>query len=117
MTGAERIARERQRQHDAEGYLCTHDDTHTLGELALAAICYAAPRPIYIESRGPVGTWISYQDPWPDDWHDNRPHPNPRTWSATDRIRALEKAGALIAAEIDRLLRTQPAADAAKETT
>lgn len=41
----ERIAAERTRQIEREGYTPEHDDTHDGGELALAAACYAAAGP------------------------------------------------------------------------
>jgi hypothetical protein len=91
--GAERIADERLRQIMAEGFTAEHDDGHIHGELAMAAACYAAPGGIY--DLHPV---------WPWDGEDKRPDHTP---TDDDRIRLLEKAGALIAAEIDRLLRKQ----------
>lgn len=122
LSGAGRIAAERRRQVEAEGWTPEHDDGHEHGELAWAAVCYAAPEPV----RGPVWrpcncrsagecnhirgikTW---GDPWPwsAEW-DKRPQANE---PLPARIRALEKAGALIAAEIDRLQRLSDALDAA----
>jgi hypothetical protein len=92
-TGVERIAAERQRQIEAEGWTAAHDDEHEDGELALAAALYASPVPLYARHRSG-----HHYDPWPwsEDW-DKR--------GTTSRLRALEKAGALIAAEIDRLTR------------
>lgn len=95
MTGAERIAAERQRQIDVEGWTPEHDDAHDQGELLRAAFFYAAIgvdglTPDEIPAR-PEG-W-----PWALDW-----------WKPSlDPIRNLERAGALIAAEIDRLLRAR----------
>jgi hypothetical protein len=43
MTGAERIAAERQRQVEVEGYDASHDQGHH-DELAAAAATYALPR-------------------------------------------------------------------------
>ncbi len=107
MNGVEMIARERKRQIDEEGFTSSHDDCHALGEIAMAAACYAAPELIFTRSDYAYG--VSFQDPWP--WgspYDKRPRkgnvvsPNcPRK----KRITLLVKAGALIAAEIDRLLR------------
>lgn len=115
MIGIERIAAERQRQIDKERWTPEHDDEHEDGELALAAVCYAAPEPIFVHeersvqansSRGidsnvysyPHRVVRGYWDPWPwdDEWDKREKH---------DRIRQLTIAGALIAAEIDRLLR------------
>lgn len=91
--GADLIRQERNRQMTEEGWAVEHDDMHAAGELAMAAMCYAESpydRITEGDARTPVG-W-----PWePDDW---KPTPD-------DRVRELVKAGALIAAEIDRLLR------------
>lgn len=81
------IAAERKRQIDAEGWTAEHDDRHEFGELALAAACYALT---HRWRRAFV--WRI----WP--WSVNNFKPK-------DRITDLVRAGALIAAEIDRLLR------------
>jgi hypothetical protein len=109
--GADLIAQERQRQISTEGWSPTHDDRHDQGELALAAIKYASPLAVEVgyyvhHSCGcrSVGecphTVLSdkkeWSDPWP--WHRS-------SFKPSDRIRDLVKAGALIAAEIDRLQR------------
>jgi len=92
-TGVELIAEERQRQIEAEGFTKEHDAEHKNGELAKAAICYADPDVYYhqenryLKFRKPNDFW-----PWDVRW-----------FKPTDRIRDLVKAGALIAAEIDRL--------------
>jgi hypothetical protein len=113
MTGAERIAAERARQVSEEGYDAAHDDEHNGGEIAMAAACYAAPELIYV--RDDRANQVNFTDPWP--WHpryDARPHDGnvvtPEHATRAERIRLLEKAGALVAAEIDRLLRA-PADD------
>lgn len=112
MTGVERIAKERERQVRAEGWTAGHDDNHVDGELAMAAACYATPELLY-QMDGSGVNEIRFVDPWP--WsqdEDKRPHPGDgnfvgpnRDLPIAKRIRQLEKAGALIAAEIDRLLR------------
>lgn len=91
-TGAELIADERQRQMDVEGWTPEHDDEHDMGELAYAAACYAS----YAGER---------RERSPAFW----PFAN-TDWKPGEAIRDLAKAGALIAAEIDRLQRqgTQP---------
>jgi hypothetical protein len=97
QTGLELIAAERQRQVEQEGWTPEHDDAHETGDLALAAACYATPesRRQY-EDGAPLDPWW----PWDDGWW--KPSPE-------NRIRELVKAGALIAAEIDRLQRaTRP---------
>lgn len=98
--GVELIGLERQRQLDAEGWTPEHDAKHSDGALALAATSYAAPPFTGFRSPGreangfPPDTW-----PWADEWW--KPTPD-------DRVRELTKAGALIAAEIDRLQAAQP---------
>lgn len=94
-TGAELIAAERRRQVDAEGWTPEHDDAHGDDELAHAAATYALPayaRTYRAPHRAPM-EW-----PWEDKWFKPSPF---------DRIRELVKAGALIAAEIDRLQREE----------
>lgn len=93
MTGVERIAAERQRQIEVEGWTPEHDDEHNNRELAKAAACYAVGTDRFKSIGGEVvAVW-----PWEDRW-----------WKPSDDpIRNLEKAGALIAAEIDRLQRKQ----------
>ncbi len=87
--GSARIVAERQRQVSAEGWTPEHDAEHVDGELAEAAACYAMPT-IHRPATRPPSLW-----PW--DWTWWKPSPD-------SRIRELEKAGALCAAEIDRLL-------------
>ena len=93
MNGVELIAAERQRQIDVEGWSALHDRQWTTDELALAAACYAVPEEVRrAESKSPVKRYWPFGPAW---W---KPTPH-------DRIRELVKAGALIAAEIDRLQR------------
>lgn len=100
MTGIELIARERARQVEEEGWTAEHDDRHRHGELAQAAAVYALPGSRKRTSG--YGAVIVEVDlarllfPWQDGFY--RPTPD-------DRVRELAKAGALIAAEIDRLQR------------
>jgi hypothetical protein len=93
MNGIERIAAERQRQIDEEGRTSAHDDQHTNEQLAYAAAYYVLPESA-VDRFG-----IEFDLLWP--W----PEPRPIPAIEHSRIRELEKAGALIAAEIDRLLR------------
>lgn len=95
-TGTELIEEERLRQVEKEGWTSEHDDKHTEEELAAAAVCYASPE-----------KWRDYYDkdddiplcwPWSKAWWKPTPY---------DRIKELMKAGALIAAEIDRLQRVE----------
>lgn len=90
QTGTELIAAERQRQVAQEGWTLEHDDEHDDGELLQAARCYLSLNPDYPHLTGAALDW-----PWHPDWW--KPSPDP--------IRNLVKAGALIAAEIDRLQR------------
>lgn len=102
MNGVEMIEAERQRQLDEEGFTNEHDDQHTAGELAIVAACFASPVQLYCYRDG-----VLLQDIWPDTWH--------RCWDKrgpdADRIELLAKAGALIAAEIDRLKRRKKHAE------
>lgn len=123
MTGVEMIAAERLRQVTVEGYRNPHDDEHNKGELAFAAACYAAPACIYVEQRLSYNQ-IRFVDPWP--WlniYDKRPRPSrgnyvePEKATDDERISLLTKAGALIAAEIDRLHRKKEKADGSQAQT
>jgi hypothetical protein len=99
-TGIDIIAAERKRQLGVKGYTPEHDDEHDLGELALAAALYALPydaqvgnEPLlkqddYIALHIALETGCNFfVDPEPD------------------KLKRLAKAGALIAAEIDRVRR------------
>lgn len=101
-TGIEYIAAERQRQIDKEGYSAAHDDFHGCGELTDAAIVYADCASSQVRGATPDELEEFYVDgdadpQWP--WSEDAPKLN------GDPIRNLAKAGALIAAEIDRILR------------
>lgn len=114
-SGVDLIAAERTRQIEQEGWTPEHDDEHDDHSLALAAACYAAPKHILVRAYdAPDG--ITFGDPWPwaDEW-DKRPRDidgmvrSAEDQTHAERIRCLVKAGALIAAEIDRLRRLQAA--------
>jgi hypothetical protein len=97
-TGIEVIAEERQRQILVEGWTCEHDDTHTSSSMAMAAVSYAIMAASFYR-------WNSQKELaellWPPEW-------GKEWWKPSkDPIRNLAKAGALIAAEIDRLQRLQ----------
>jgi hypothetical protein len=109
MTGVQLIAAERKRQIKEEGWTAEHDTQHPRGALAKAAICYAAPDRVFELMEDNFG--YDFRDPWPwDQRWDKRerdkqtdeliPHKN---LTLDQRIRNLVKAGALIAAEIDKL--------------
>lgn len=105
-SGLELIALERKRQIEILGFDLDHDDEHAVHELAWAAAAYTMPSP--------------FIDIFPRSWakqYDKRPRLPGEDLSSADalieagktneRIRALVKAGALIAAEIDRLKRIE----------
>lgn len=101
--GIELIAAERARQMVVEGWTADHDDKHEHGEMAHAAACYAVGEPVFVQNRYYLYddmrlTEVSFLNLWP--WGAEWYKPN-------DRISDLVRAGALIAAEIDRLLREQ----------
>lgn len=85
MTGVELIAKERAEQLEKHGWDATHDDEHKEEQLTGVAL-YAL-------------TWDV--DFWPDDWDDEL---MVKIAAKTEKERLIV-AGALIAAEIDRLTR------------
>jgi hypothetical protein len=97
------IAVERGRQLSQEGYTLEHDDRHTLGEIADAACCYADFASAQVRGAELEEIKECYFDHMPNDvqwpWEEEGFKPS------YDPIRNLVKAGALIAAEIDRLRR------------
>jgi hypothetical protein len=97
QAGAGLIAAERERQVNEEGWTPEHDDQHKYGEIRLAAKGYLdSPDGEWIGRGGGKVTPMNW--PWNAEWF--KPTPG-------DPIRSLVKAGALIAAEIDRLQREQ----------
>ena len=109
--GIELIAAERQRQIDEEGWTSEHDDSHDKGELADAAAVYARvtqANVLRVIEQPYVHGW-----PWDIEWlkpFGEPPASNPyykHSFPVVDRLRCLVKAGALIAAEIDRLQRIE----------
>jgi hypothetical protein len=110
LPGIALIEAERRRQISAEGWDAEHDNRHDAGEMALAASCYASPTLLY-EMKPNYANQIVFVDPWPweDCWDKRQRDGNvimPNSFCTTkERIRQLSKAGALIAAELDRLLR------------
>ncbi|WP_051327546.1 hypothetical protein [Desulfatibacillum aliphaticivorans] len=113
-TGVELIAAERLRQIEEEGWSVYHDvKEHRNGELAMVASCFAAPRQIFIQTTSDNG--MCFYDPWPKSWQegwDKRPRNlvgmgrriDYNGFKPGQRFDILVKAGALIAAELDRLL-------------
>lgn len=95
--GALLIAHERARQINMEGWTAKHDDEHSNGEMAAAAAAYIIHTK---EARHLAGT-VDYLNaspvdewPWGEEW-----------WKPKTPLADLIRAGALIAAEIDRLQR------------
>lgn len=103
-TGTDLIAAERRRQIEQEGWTADHDAKHDAGELVEAARCYltsaeatfSGPRCVTFDGGFRPGEGTPYDWPWGNGWK-----------PTGDPIRDLTKAGALIAAEIDRLLRQE----------
>lgn len=96
VTGTDLIAAERQRQIDAEGFTLTHDASYDRRELLDAARAYLGAARFADRFQRPMDTGARQRDtywPWDESW-----------WKpSADPIPNLVKAGALIAAEIDRL--------------
>jgi len=117
VSGAELIKMERERQKHREKFDAKHDEENNWGQLAIAASCYAAfaaYTKIYEMDDKYVGM-IKFVEPWPWDtkWDKRYDYgerkknpgnslPNPKTLTKKERLDLLVKAGALIAAEIDR---------------
>lgn len=93
VDGAQLIAEERRRQVITEGWTVDHDDAHTNDELVRAAVVYLTFR----EGRPPWWAADAVPAIWPFE---------PEAWKASGEAGPnLVKAGALIAAELDRLQR------------
>ena len=108
MIGIKLITAERKRQIEVEKWTAKHDEQHEDGELSLVAALYATPCDLFTIKLSKSG--VSWVDPWP--WHDmiDPPRGGPLmkvpAWDKRkkhSRLRRLVIAGALIAAEIDRL--------------
>jgi hypothetical protein len=88
------IIAERQRQISVEGWTPEHDDEHEGGQMAVASACYILHTVAGINGRCQItvpGMW-----PWAPEW-----------WKPSTPMRNLEKAGALIVAEMERLERME----------
>lgn len=95
-TGAELIAEERIRQIEKEGWSAEHDDEeHGGGAGLVRAAIYYAMEEADVPDDDDLNL-LPFAWPWSEQW-----------WKPEDEdpIRNLTKAGALIAAEIDRLNR------------
>jgi hypothetical protein len=108
MSGIELIMAERDRQIHIEGWLPEHDDRHNECELLDAAFCYGGMAGSQVmDDDGGEEAQFALLETWPFAVGQWKPDPDP--------VRNLVKAGALIAAEIDRLLRKKEF-DAATES-
>lgn len=107
-TGIQLIAEERKEQIKKHKWTSKHDDIHILGELAEAAVVCASNIKLYWRKDHTDGCSFNLlQMPnWnlPVKYNGNVLIPNYNS-TTDERIHQLKVAGALIAAEIDRLLR------------
>jgi hypothetical protein len=95
----EEILVERLRQINSEGWSEEHDDEHREGELAMAAACYATwPKELAFRVSDAMDGTPGYERLWPWDreWDKREKH---------DQKKRLAIAGALIVAELERLMR------------
>jgi hypothetical protein len=94
-SGADLIAEERRRQIEVEKWSPSLDDGYDL-QLVKAAKCYLEPAEdrFLSEVKNVRGEKVPFGWPWHPDW-----------WKPTNPIRDRVKAGALIAAHIDKLQR------------
>lgn len=97
LNGVGLIGVERSRQMDVENWTQEHDDMHRCAELSAAACTYGLHAMRQIAAGDKVLSITNGLWPWSLSW-----------WKPSDDpIRNLVKAGALIAAEIDRLQRAK----------
>ncbi len=101
MNGVELIAAERARQIHVEGYDQNHDNDHDMGELAkVAAVLAVHHTDCLVDPGASDPDMNAFDDPWGlISKHGGQ--------STPETIRRLTIAGALIAAEIDRLHRLE----------
>jgi len=99
-TGIELIAEERKRQVEKEGWTAEHDAQHVAGELSMAAACYAHRASLFAIKGRDYAT--CHRTFWPIGWPWLR-----ESWKPKTVLKDLIRAGALIAAEIDRLQRME----------
>ena len=91
-TGIELIAAERARQIDVKGFKAPRDAQYTQGQLLLGAIAYIQATGMQLRFGELPKCFVPMAWPW-----------DRSTWRPGDRKRNLAKAGAMIAAEIDRI--------------
>ena len=102
LDAAARVSSERGRQMSKEGWTAEHDDEHADGSLLTVAVIYLHadpddPSSVPMNGDVPMG--------WP--WH-------PSWWKPKDRVRNLERSGALALAEYDRCSRANLPTDPAR---
>lgn len=105
-SGEELISKERDRQISKEGFINFYDQRYKNGELVSAAIAYAhMPNLPVIRLQLDDGqeATVYRRTFWPASF-DKSMYKPAKDNSKAERIKELVKAGALIAAEIDRLL-------------
>lgn len=103
----EEITEKRLCQVTKHGYGALHDDGHDYGELALAAIAYAAPAPVFVRDDFAAGIMFKDPFPWTTDC-DRRPYvgntvKDPGKVPAKKRRELLITACAWLVAEIERI--------------
>jgi len=104
-TGIEMIAEERQRQIDVEGYTAQHDSQHEVSEFLSAAKSYMDSSYLSMTSEQIDNSTHWHETNEPFYWQhikDSFPW-DKKYFKPTTPLRDLVKAGALIAAAIDRL--------------
>jgi hypothetical protein len=92
--GADLIYSERLRQIEKEEWTKAHDDRYVNDELLKASTCYIGVSITNPDERATREDVLEVIWPWDEEW-----------FKPTTFIRNLTKAGALIAAEIDRRIR------------
>lgn len=108
MTGIELIAAERKRQVEEKGYTAEHDAQHTDSSIAWAAVHFAIPDYVELDHCGIV--LHIYPELFARKATQGKLRVDFQQYGR-DRIRQLAIAGALIAAEIDRLQRVESATE------
>ena len=104
-TGAELITEERQRQIDVEGYDAQHDSQHDVSQFLSAAKSYMDSAHLTMESKEKDNSthWHETNEPFYWQYIKNSFPWDEKFFKPTTPLRDLVKAGALIAAAIDRL--------------
>ncbi len=96
-SGIRLIVEEQCRQEKQEEGWTLEDDNHSDGKLALVAACYAEFAILSSTERVEQTLAKDRYWPWDEGW-----------WKPKNPLHDLVHAGALIAAEIDRLLKAEP---------